>query len=100
MSATTQKHLDTPMADAIRDLQRRILERFPEATFVVEEGSDPDGLFLVATVDIPDTDDVIDLVGDQLVAYQVEERLPIYVVPLRPIERVLAQLRATATPRG
>jgi hypothetical protein len=54
----------------------------------------------VTTVDIADTDEVIDLVGDRLVELQVEEGLPLYMTPLRPIERVVAELqeRETATP--
>ena len=37
--------------------------------------------------------EVIDLVGDRLVELQVNEGLPLYVTPLQPIERVVAQLR-------
>jgi hypothetical protein len=88
------------MEDAVRELQELITRCFPEATFVVEEGVDPEGVYLVATVDIPDTDEVVAAVGDRLVELQVDEGLPIYVTPLRPIERVVTQLREreTATP--
>jgi hypothetical protein len=88
------------LADAVHELQGMITAHFPQATFVVEEGVDPEGIYLVTTVDIADTDEVIALVGDRLVALQVEEGLPLYVTPLRPIERVLAQLRErkAATP--
>jgi hypothetical protein len=48
---------------------------------------------LVTTVDIADTDEVIALVGDRLIELQVDEGLPVYVTPLRPIERVIAELR-------
>jgi hypothetical protein len=81
------------MENAVRELKALITARFPQAAFVVEAGSDPEGIYLVTTVDIADTDEVIDLVGDRLVALQVEEGLPVYVTPLRPIERVVAQLR-------
>ena len=47
----------------------------------------------MTTVDIADTDEVVDAVGDRLVELQVDEGLPVYVTPLRPIERVIAQLR-------
>jgi hypothetical protein len=47
----------------------------------------------VTTVDIADTDEVIDVVGDRVLALQVDEGLPIYVTPLRPIQRVIAELR-------
>jgi hypothetical protein len=81
------------MEDAVRELQRLITARFPQAAFVVEEGGDPEGIYLVTTVDIADTDEVMAVVGDRLLELQVEEGLPVYMTPLRPIERVVAQLR-------
>jgi hypothetical protein len=77
-----------------------ITARFPQAAFVVEEGFDPEGVYLITTVDIADTDEVIAVIGDRLVELQVDEGLPIYVTPLRPIERVAAELRnrKTGTP--
>ena len=85
------------MEDAVNELQGMITARFPQASFVVEEGCDPDGIYLVTTMDIADTDEVIDLVGDRLVALQVEEGLPVYVTALQPIARVIAQLRERET---
>ena len=79
--------------EAVEELKTRITARFPQASFVVEEGSDPEGTYLVTTVDIADTDEVIAVVGDRLVELQVTEGLPVYVTPLRPIQRVVAQLR-------
>jgi hypothetical protein len=81
------------MEEAIHELKGLITKRFPQATFVVEEGFDPKGIYLVTTVDIADTDEVIDLVGDRLLEMQVDEGLPLYMTPLQPIERVIAQLR-------
>jgi hypothetical protein len=81
------------MEKAVNELQGTIAARFPQASFVVEEGFDPKGIYLVTTVDIADTDEVIDVVGDRLVELQVDEGLPIYVTPLRPIQRVIAELR-------
>jgi hypothetical protein len=81
------------MEEAVEELKRRITARFPQASFVVEEGFDPKGTYLVTTVDIADTDEVIDAVGDRLVELQVTEGLPLYVTPLRPIQRVIAELR-------
>ena len=85
--------LSSRMEAAVQELQGMITARFPQATFLVEEGGDPEGIYLVTTLDIADTDEVIDLVGDRLVALQVEESLPLYVTPLRPIARVIAELR-------
>src|SRR5687767_15401970 len=88
------------MKEAIDELKRLITARFPQAAFVVEEGFDPEGVYLITTVDIADTDEVIAVVGNRLVELQVDEGLPVYVTPLRPIERVVAELRKrkTATP--
>jgi hypothetical protein len=93
MRPETHMRLTPRMEDAVRELQALITGRFPEATFVVEEGFDPEGVYLVTTVDIPDTDEVVAAVGDRLVDLQVDEGLPVYVIPLRPIERVVTQLR-------
>jgi hypothetical protein len=100
MRPDNQVRLTPRMEDAVHELKELITARFPQAAFVVEEGVDPEGIYLVTTVDIADTDEVIAVIGDRLVELQVEEGLPIYVTPLRPIERVLAQLREreTATP--
>jgi hypothetical protein len=81
------------MEKAVNELKGAIAERFPQASFVVEEGFDPKGIYLVTTVDIADTDEVINVVGDRLLELQVDEGLPLYVTPLRPIQRVLAELR-------
>jgi hypothetical protein len=88
------------MEEAVHELKGLITAHFPQATFVVEEGFDPEGIYLLATVDIADTDEVIAVVGDRLVELQVDEGLPVYVTPLRPIERVVAELRKreAATP--
>jgi hypothetical protein len=87
------------MEEAVHELQRLITARFPQAAFAVEEGCDPEGIYLVTTVDIADTDEVTAVVGDRLVELQVEEGLPVYVTPLRPIMRVVAQLRNERRPR-
>ncbi len=100
MNQKNQRHLTPRMQEAVEELKRLITEGFPEAAFVVEEGFDPEGAYLITTVDIADTDEVISVVGDRLVELQVDEGLPLYVTPLRPIERVVAELRnrETATP--
>jgi hypothetical protein len=100
MKPESHIRLTPRMEDALRELQGLITAHFPQAAFVVEEGFDPKGIYLVTTVDITDTDEVIAAVGDRLVELQVDEGLPVYVTPLRPIERVVAQLREreAATP--
>jgi hypothetical protein len=81
------------MEEAVQELKALVTARFPQASFVVEEGCDPEGMYLVTTVDIADTDEVMAVVGDRLVELQVTEGLPVYVTPLRPIQRVIAELQ-------
>ena len=85
MNQKNQIPLTPRMQEAIDELKRLITARFPQAAFVVEEGFDPEGIYLVTTVDIADTDEVIAVVGDRLVEMQVDEGLPVYVTPLRPL---------------
>jgi hypothetical protein len=100
MKSENHVHLTPRMQEAIQELKRLITARFAQATFVVEEGFDPEGVYLVTSVDIVDTDEVIAVVGERLVEMQVDEGLPVYVTPLRPIERVVAERRnrEAATP--
>jgi len=93
MRSESHVPLTPAIEEAVRELKGAITARFPQVSFVVEEGFDPKGTYLVPTVDIDDTDEVIDLVGDRLVELQVDEGLPVYVTPLRPIQRVIAELQ-------
>jgi hypothetical protein len=54
---------------------------------------DPASIHLITTVDVDDPDEVGDLVIDRVVELQVEERIPLHVIPVRPVERVLAELK-------
>ena len=93
MKSENHVRLTHRMKEALDELKGLITACFPQAAFVVEEGFDPEGVYLITTVDIDDTDEVIAAVGDRLVELQVNEGLPVYVTPLRPMERVVAELR-------
>ena len=84
---------DPNIERAVNELEQLVRGGFPDATFQVSDGEDPDGTYLRATVDVPDTDAVMDLVIDRLVELQVEEHLPLYFVALRPRGRVIADLK-------
>lgn len=72
---------------ALAELRQIILQKYPEATFEVKRGIDePDSFELWATVDIEDGNDVIDLVLDRVLDMQLEDGLPIHVIPLRPAD--------------
>jgi len=82
------------LAAAIAEMEELILSQYPNATFEVALGDDPEGTYLTATVDVEDTDEVFDVVVERLLDMQVEESIPLYVLPVRPIERIIAELHA------
>jgi hypothetical protein len=86
------------LEEAIVELRELIARRYPDATFTVSEGEDPDGIYLTATVDVEDMGEVVDVFLDRMVDLQVEEGLPIFVVAIRPLERNLAILARQQAP--
>lgn len=86
---------ESRMESAVTEIKGLILQHFPDAEFVVGLGEDPDGTWMTVTVDIDDTDDVIDVIVERLLDMQVEEGIPLYVIPVQPIERTLAELRTS-----
>ncbi len=87
---------DLRIREAVEELRRLIAGRYPDARFDVFERDDPEGVRLQATVDVADTDEVMDVVMDALYDIQVERGLPVYVVTEQPLPRVAEQLRARA----
>lgn len=85
---------DPQMQSALKELQGVIQERWPTATFQVARGEDPEGIYLDAIVDVEDTDEVMDVVVERLLELQVDHGLPLYVIPLRPLARVLKELES------
>jgi hypothetical protein len=79
---------------AIAEIEEMILAHYPDATFELALGEDPVGTYMTVTVDVEDTDEVFDVVVSRLVDMQVEEGIPLYVIPVRPIERIMADLHA------
>lgn len=75
---------DDRVVRALDDFQRAILARYPEATFQVSFGGEPEGVYLEPIVDA-DLFEVLDVIRDRLLEAQDEEGLPVYVVPLQPM---------------
>ena len=73
---------------AVAELQALIQAYYPAATFQVTQGEDPVGTYVIATVDVDDTDAVVDVYMDRLLELQIDESLPVYVVPIRPLDRI------------
>ena len=81
------------LQQAVDELRQRIETRYPGAIIEVGPGGDDSvGTYIVATVDLDDPDEVLDFVIDRVLAFQIDDRLPIHVVPIRTPERV-ARLR-------
>lgn len=82
------------MRKAIDELKGLIRARYPDATFTEAYGDDPEGIYLRATVDVEEFEEVLNACGDRLLDMQVEEGLPVYVIPVQPEHRILERLRA------
>lgn len=80
-------------------MKRLISSRFPTTTFSVYEWDDPEGIFLSAVVDTEDLEEVTDLFIGRMVDLQVEEGLPLFVIPERTPERTAAVLAREAQER-
>jgi hypothetical protein len=92
MSTGKISETDPRIQSALDELRGIIAQQYPTAIFEVSRGEDPEGIYLDAIVDVEDTDEVFDLVVDRLLEMQIDEELPIYVIPIRPVERVLAEM--------
>jgi len=75
------------LEEAIAEMKERISRRFPSTTYTMYQGEDPLGIYLIATVDTDDLEEVKDLYLSRLVDLQVEEELPLFVIPERTPER-------------
>ena len=72
---------------------------YPTATFAIEQSADdPTAVHLVATVDVDDPDEVVDVTIERELALQQDEGIPVHVIPVRTPERLAAlQRRERAT---
>jgi hypothetical protein len=85
---------DPRLHAALQELTELVKAHYPTATFSLERGvDDPDAIHLVTTVDIDDPDEVVDLTIDRELELQVDEGLPVHVIPRRTPARVEALRR-------
>jgi hypothetical protein len=73
---------DEKVQRAIAEVQARIKAAYPEAEFTVAIGDDPAGIYIDAYTEAPDGFCVLDLVSDRLVDLNVDDGLPLHVIPL------------------
>lgn len=91
--------LEQRVRDAIAELQAMISRRYPTAVFQVARDLDePANVLLKTILGLDDPDDVFDLVSERLLELQVDERVPVHVIPLRTPKRVLASMNAREAP--
>ncbi len=89
--------LTARMRDAVGELKTLVSARYPDATFRVSRSLEsPRIVHLMTTVDVDDRDQVMDVVIDRMMELQIKERLPLFVIPVRPRERNLALLQEQA----
>ena len=84
MPAEDYDALTPQLQRAVDELQHLIRRVDPLATFQVVPGDDPTGTYVLATVDVEDTELIMDAYMDRLLTLQIDEGLPLYVLPLHP----------------
>jgi hypothetical protein len=92
---TTNQHPieEQPITDprvlaAVNELEELVRSRYPDAAFSVGRGQDdPEAIHVYATVDLEDTEPVVDLVIERELELLLDEGLPVQVIPLRTPER-------------
>lgn len=87
------------MVAATEELQGLIRTRYSEAIFSPELGEGGEAVFNWTTVDLLDTDEVMDLCVDRVVDLIVEEGVPVHIIPIRTPERTENARRENATAR-
>jgi hypothetical protein len=95
-----ERHRDPRCDRAIAELQELIKTKYPGASFAVRAGiDDPEETWLSARVDVDDPDEVMDVVVDRMLELQLDEGIPVYVLPLRTLERAAALREQVAAER-
>ncbi len=93
MTAKRTQQPDARTRAAVDELIALVRQRYPSTVFVVEPSEeDPAVTHVIATVDVEDPDEVVDLVIDRMLELQIEEGIPVHLIPVRTAERV-AELR-------
>jgi hypothetical protein len=101
MTEEQEQPIDARTQAALSELQGIIKQHYPDATFqVTRSQDDPQAIHLLTTVDVEDRGEVLDAVMDRMMELQIAEDLPIFVIPRRPRERMLAIRRALAQASG
>jgi hypothetical protein len=91
----TDVNADARTRAAVDELQQMILARYRTATFQVSRSQDdPRAVHLTTIVDLDDPGEVLDLVIDRVIDFQVDEDIPVHVIPMPTPSRILAEMSA------
>lgn len=100
--ALTKKYfdqIDQARQSAVNELIGIIRQHYPAASFMVGPGEDdPAVTHITTTVDTDDPDEIVDLVIDRMLELQLDQGIPVYVIPIRTPERVGALRRRQKHP--
>jgi hypothetical protein len=92
--------VNEPAQAAIDELKRSILSRHPEATFEVGPGTDdPTLIHLYAYVDLDDPEEAADEILDRMVDIQLDDGIPLHVIPMSTPARALKRAQEYAKRR-
>jgi hypothetical protein len=95
-----EQTLDPRRRQAIEELSSLIRQHYPTVSLAIEPGvDDPAVTHLIATVDVDDPDEVVDLVIERVLSLTIDEGVPVHVIPIRTPQRV-AKLRQEEPPAG
>src|SRR5205085_12420539 len=84
MSTEAAERPDSRVTAAIEQLQAVVQQRYPAAEFEVSTNAEePENVHLITAVDLEDPDELLDLALDRLLDLQIEERIPLHVIPSR-----------------
>jgi hypothetical protein len=96
MSDFRETMAEPRIAATIDEIRAAVLERYPGTTFRFTAGEGPDTVWMWATVDIDDPDEVGDLVAEKVINLVIDDRNPLLFIPVWPRERNEAYLRERA----
>lgn len=88
MKTEREPRLSPRMQRGIEELKGLIQQRYPDAAFEVTcSPEDRHIVHLKPVVDVEDRDEVMDVVIDRMMELQIDEHLPLFVVPVRSAAR-------------
>src|SRR5215471_13270744 len=94
--ATARKSKKARTAEVIEEYKQLVLDRYPDAEFEVSRGDEPPGIYVWATVNVDDLWEPIEYVTPRVLEVQIDEGLPIYLIPTRdrPLRARIAEAKA------